>query len=159
MYNHTKLVYVILAIITTILAIFAAYGRYFSPTPKPAIVDQPLHILNRVPFIDGPALYTTDTLTTSIETCNNRKDPVTVIASGSFVKESIPKVTVSIDTSSLPRDPGCYTIIRMSPGAIADRGLSPGVWHIDGSRVVMIGDNTIQTIQVKSESFIVLAPK
>lgn len=121
------------------------------------IKDDQLKILNRVSGIEGPALYMDERIQTSLYACNKTKETIHVSSDGVFRKESDPPVLVVIDPATVERAPGCTTLVRMSSGNAASRGLSPGTWHIEGSRVVREGTKELQRITHKSESFQVLA--
>ncbi len=143
----------------TILVIALVYSISTSDAVTPQkvyIEDQPLKILNKVDGVEGPALYMDERLQTSLYTCNRTDHIINVNSDGVFVKETAPPLLVVVDPTSVQRVPGCTTIIRMSPGPIASRGLSPGIWHIEGARAVKENTKELQRLQFKSESFRVL---
>lgn len=160
--NHDALLRVVMVVFFICTLTLVAAGIYVIPdkvSDKPIIIeDGLLEVLNRVPGVEGPALYTDERLRTSLKGCNKTKDVISVRSEGVFRQEAPDtNVVVVIDPSIMTREPGCNTIIRMSSGTVAERGLTPGTWHIEGGRSVIKDGKSLQTFTFKSQSFKVVA--
>lgn len=156
--SHDTILKVLLVVFFICTTALVAAGIYVIPdkvTPPDKILDDGLlEVLNRVPGVEGPALYPDERLRTSLKACNKSKDVISVRSEGVFRQESPDtNVVVVIDPSIMTREAGCNNIIRMSAGTVAERGLTSGIWHIEGGRSVIKDGKTLQTFTFKSQSF------
>lgn len=125
--------------------------------PFEPLGDYPVQVVhNRLPGIEGPALYLGDTARITGTKCVNAKEPIPVMGRSIWISrdERAPNIIwqgPGVGQVSL-RSPGCTTRIFAN---VLPEGITPGTWRLEGSDTATQGSRQ----QVKpywSEDFRIL---
>ena len=115
-------------------------------------------ITNRIPGIEGPAVYLDETINVTATKCNNTREPVGTTGVVVIVRRNAGNLReyYTMAQGAGIREPGCSHFLYHNP---IPAGVGPGLWRLEGQETARSGSYTQVKVYVSEDFLIVARPK